>query len=84
MTGDELAAALYAEQGYMVLWSREPLEIGSITDSEGDCTAMLRIVRETNVDEYVKQSKRARELEPSIAGPLRDYHAHYYHVEALD
>lgn len=86
MTGDELAAALYVEQGYMILWSREPLRIGSLTDSQGDSTAMLRILRETTVDEYVKQSKRARELAPEIAGPLRGYelNAHYYRVEACD
>lgn len=86
MTGDELAAALYAEQGYMVLWSLKPLTIGSLTDSEGDSTAVLRILGEATKEEYLKQSRRAKELAPHIAGMPhgRDLLAHFYRVEAAD
>ena len=87
MSGDELAAALYAEQGYLVMYSKHPRTIGSIdTDSGAVKQGLrpLRIIGPSSSAEYKAQTLRASEIAPELASPGGFSWPYFYRVEAAD
>lgn len=93
MTGDELAARLYAERGYLVMSSELELPLGDICEEaelvrdRERMRTMLRIVGQSNPAEYHQQQLRAAEIceEHGISAnrmPCLD--PYFYRVEAAD
>ena len=92
MTGDELAAALYTEQGYLITGSRFPAELGSILNKSrfgfGESlpfTVPLKVVGTATYDQWKNQVKTMRRI--GIAAGIRSDHVprpYYYRVEAAD
>lgn len=87
MTGDQLAAALYAEQGYLIMQSPTPKQIGDIIDAvrtnHGAITPPVRITALATSDEWHSQQERAAKLGANIDGFVLPC-ATYYRVEACD
>jgi hypothetical protein len=87
MTGDELAAALYAEQGYLVIGAFDECPIGKINQATsmttGDCATPMRIVAVSTRDEFIKQRKIVSRL-TGITGTGWAGFSHYYRIEAAD
>ena len=87
MSGDELAAAIYAKQGYLVLASADPLKIGQVTDSEGHCSAPLIVKANSNYTEYSEQASLESLLRlgvPRKSTARKSYERYFYRVEAAD
>jgi hypothetical protein len=94
MTGDELAARLYAEQGYLVIESPpwRPHAIGDLIliaespASNGDrfVRIPLVVVAHSNIEEYKKQDDLATSLVGEESSGEFYPNATYYRVEAAD
>lgn len=88
MTGDELAAALYAEQGYLTLGTTAPLAIGEITTETSYGGGIpLRVIAKSNKAEHRRQDRTSVRL--GLVEPVSnesDYFPflYYYRVEAAD
>jgi hypothetical protein len=88
MTGDELAARLFAEQGYLVLASLVPYKEGqALPHLQGvnGVSSVVKIICSTSESDYLRQLNRVRELAP--VGPWHDADglaSYYYRVEAAD
>src|SRR6185312_1664818 len=67
ISGDELAARLFAEQGYLTFASKRNIKVGEIT-YEGTSvltsliSAPLRVVAVSSREEHTKQVNRMREI----------------------
>jgi hypothetical protein len=92
MSGEELAAALYAEQGYVVTTGDRPWKVGEISTRpyfrgmRGVLGVPLRVVAESNVEEYNRQIQLANRLAPDM-GPAQqrlEPPVLYYRCEAAD
>ena len=90
MTGDELAAALYAEQGYMALAQNQARKHGEIIPP-GTCgwedapiTTPLRVIGDSNRDEWGSQKPIIARALGLQCGPVRGNAPYYYRVEAAD
>jgi hypothetical protein len=88
MTGDELAAQLFTEQGYLVLFCDRQLELGDIVrdnSQESDpATTPVRVIGESSRAEYWKQFRRANVLLGRPDRPLALEQVYFYRVEAAD
>jgi len=92
ISGDELAARLFAEQGYLVMGFEEPVPLGTILFDRkehkapgihGKCTAALRIVAHSSRDELESQYRLAQGL--LGLGEAQDATVtHFYRAEAAD
>lgn len=86
MTGDELAARLFAEQGYLVLAGNELKKIGDLVigaDSKfGWSATPVRIVAISNIREFMEQDRLATRIFGGISSETE--HRYFYRVEALD
>jgi len=88
MTGDELAARLYAEQGYLLVGTVLQLGIGEIiphkAQSPNDVVnTPLRVVGRATRTQYILQDQLAQRLAGLEYHPDRDFD-NYYRVEAAD
>lgn len=90
MTGDELAAAVYAEQGFLILGSTEPRKMGEIRREsvhESWRTAVstpMRIVGVSTEQEMRRQTERYIQLSGAHDHYQKNAYTHYYRVEAAD
>ena len=92
ITGDELAAALYAEQGYFVASSFMPRKIGDIDIDNSHhptkrVSATMRVVGDATEKEWISQWNMAHELAPDITGDeyvRSPWELYFYRVEACD
>lgn len=87
MTGDELAIALHAEQGYLVLGSSHPLTVGAIerADKGAPMSTPLRIIDRATRAEWDKQGRLAFRLSGGLFRKKRNCPAEYfYRVVAVD
>jgi hypothetical protein len=84
--GDDLAARIVAERGYLVLVSTTPLRIGQLTDSSGHCEAPLIVVGPATADDYYAQGKLAADLsgDASKAVHPKSLKLYFYKVNAAD
>lgn len=85
MTGDELAARLYAEQGYLVVSHDQEWPIEHVFAPRGypRCGIPMRIIGPSNRQECESQCERAAKLFGSPLPPPRT-HKYFYRVEAAD
>ena len=86
MTGDELAAALYAEQGYLVLSYYQEQEIGSIHKrfTHGGIEVVpipIRLISKSSIMEFDRQQDTKARMGARRDKPLGH---HFYRVEAAD
>lgn len=89
MTGDELAAALYAEQGFMVIESSCEEKIGDIVKCSNlyEVNTPLIIAGLATREEFMRQAALAFALagNPEKVGDIPEPgNHHYYRVEAAD
>ena len=89
MNGDELGALIYAEFGYLVVQIAIPVTMGFILEPSGDDenqtkTVRLRIIAESNEEEWRAQNKRCSEITGLPLGPARFQCPHFYRAEACD
>ncbi len=87
MTGDELAAALYAEQGYLVLASDNVYQVGQalpLVRGVNSVSIVPLVKCATDEADYLKQVRRARELGPERVGVDDGRKPYYYRVVAAD
>lgn len=85
MTENDLAAELYARQGYLVMGQNVPDPIGFEDRSDAHGTTFAyRIVATSNYQEWLAQTRLAHELNPDIAAYGDAPCNFYYRVEALD
>lgn len=87
VTGEELAARLNAEQGYLVAADERLLSVGFIILPEDhQCTGIpIRVVGPATEKEYRDQAALANKIAPNLAaGPPFTKWPHYYRVEATD
>lgn len=89
MTGDEVAAAVYAERGFVVLGSNYPMPIGYLTRDNSThkafnrAQAPLKVIAESNLDEFLEQCEcieRLLGISPNRVFPW----TYFYRVEAAD
>jgi len=68
VTGDDIAAQLKQEQGYLVYGAYTKKEIGEIIPPErhGDHSIPVRIVKVSTVAALVKQTNRVHEIAPEL------------------
>lgn len=84
MTGDELVAALYAEQGYLCCHTRTAFAIGEIGPHERLDTPM-RVVGPSTRDEVLKQRRLAKRIAPDAQWADKgDVGPYFYRLEACD
>ncbi len=85
LTGDQLAAALYAEQGYLVVSYRDEFPMGVPFPASGTlkCNTPLIITGVSARAEYVRQVHRASEMCGLSLSEMED-DTHFYRVEAAD
>ncbi len=88
MSPDELAAALYVEQGFLVAVCRSPMERGGIErrwDSDGALgETPLRILRPASQSDFDAQSEVSRKITGKRKGFLGGGYQWFYFVEAAD
>ena len=88
MTHDELAAGLYAANGFLVIQARQRLEIGHLLYpatrqhrfAEGD-TLVMRVIAESTKAEFLSQHRAPLPDTDNYFNP--DWH-YFYRVEAAD
>ncbi len=85
MTGDELAALVFAEQGYFVMAAKRDHPVGTIIDPgrHGEHGMPMVIVGPSNRKEYLQQLEIGRRISPSTVGHAGNWPI-YYRVEAAD
>jgi hypothetical protein len=87
MNGDDLAAQLFAQQGYLVLGSTRALSIGSIqtADKGAPMSTPLRVIAKSTKTEWNKQGRLASRISGGEFGMRPGCPAaFYYRVEAVD
>lgn len=87
MTGDELAAALYVEHGFISMATVEPLHVGEIWlgHAARQAGVPLRVIGRSSSTEYANQARRAGIIAPDLAlGEPPQLYPYYYRVEAAD
>ncbi len=83
MSGDELAAAVYAERGYLVVGANAPLALGDVRFARAwDVSTPLRITAISNRQEFEQCERVAQRL---VGYSFKAGDApYYYRVEAAD
>ncbi len=86
MTGDELAIAVVATQGYFIVGSDLDQIPGDLIDPKrhAEHNFPTRVVATSNREEYLGQLAIARKIAPSLVGPGKYPWKNYYRVEAAD
>lgn len=90
LTGDQLAARLFAEQGYFVMYSDYPLRIEAITTEDEYVMGRepvrlpFRIVGQSNREEYTDQRRRTSEITGYALDPFPSDAHYFYRCEAAD
>lgn len=89
MTGDELAARLYSDQGYLVVAGTSPRAIGDILKENSAhperslCNTPLRVVALSCHDELERQVALVQSYGLTVGPPVPAFR-YYYRVEAAD
>lgn len=85
MTTDQLAAALVEVQGFLVIASTHPMEIGECySQNRGHLQAIVRVISETTREEFERQNKLAEPMWGGSLGVLIPEEQWFYRVEAAD
>ncbi len=88
MTGDELAAAVYAVQGFLVMESNTPEELGAVVKCSNliGVKTPLRVTGPSNQKEFLAQAKLGYRLaqSPLVGIEWEPGNFKYYRVEAAD
>ena len=91
MTGDELAAALYAEQGYLVASRPKPHMIGDVGPAYahglGKMQTVIRIIAQSDYEEFNRQRRLATKILGHPApgdDAIPDDGMYFYRIEAVD
>ena len=82
---DELLAAIYAEQGYIVLGSLDHYKIGDIAGYSNQTTIPQRVIAESDYAEWRKHCLLAARLDgcPDFSN-VWDEFPYYYRTQAAD
>lgn len=86
LTGDDIICALFAEQGYLVVGSYCPLEIGSVPPWAEQIVPVhipVRIIGDATWTEFEAQQRRANEMVGGLFGRGSRF-SYFYRVAALD
>jgi hypothetical protein len=88
VSGQEIAAIVYKEQGFLVMIAYELCETGSIhladTREELGTETALRCVAPSNYQEFAQQQKRMSELLKEDLPFFHGLGARYYRMEPVD
>ncbi len=87
MSGDELAAKVYAERGYLVMATNREVVIGTAQPHMrgANGVSIIPLVKsKTTEADYLEQLRRVRELDSGIPTDIEWLAKHYYRVEAAD
>ena len=87
MTGDELAAACIAHQGYLVMAYTCECKIGEISKPIGlgvPVTTPCIVIGTATKREFLKQRKLANQILGERRFPMHTKYDHFYRVEAAD
>jgi len=85
MSGDELAAAIFAKYGYFPIGSRCPREIGEIIrPTGGNISTPLKVVGPSSLSEFLMVSSDLMGIEAGDVPTAPDGYPFFYRVEAAD